>query len=213
MLNLVIGSIITGKVIKRFSDHPAYLVWILDTSLYATLPKESSLKDFKIGETILGAIKEIKGARIILSQRIPQFTRRVFELELKDFILQHGWEIKRACIRANLGKVLIKTPQELCFAELNKMFSNKKTESKILKDYYDAINLVLIPKVSDPIRQVIEALRPAPVEQIKEVQIFSGKTSVYVPENLVGVFIGRKGANITTAKNILGKEIEIIASK
>lgn len=210
MKNFTVGSLVAGKIIKYSPENPAYLVWILDTSLYATLPKDSALKELKIGETTLGAIKSINGARITLSQKIPQFTKKIIELELKNLIKEKGWEIKRANIKGNLGKILVKTPENLDFFELNRIFSEHKASLNLISNYYQKIKLFLIPKVDNPIQQIVEALRPAPVEKIEEIQQLPGKTLVYVQNGTAGLFIGKDGVNILTAKNILSRDIEIL---
>lgn len=206
-MKLVVGDMVSGKVVKSLPDLSSYLVNITGTELFATLQKYDALRDYRVGDTLLGAIKDIRGARIWLSQRIPQFTKKILELELRDIILRHQWLIKRAVVRPPIGKVLVDAQQD--FQELNKIFLKAKAEQNLLSFYYGAVRLYLIPRKEDINSQVVEALRPAPVDKIVSIQSMAGQTVVYVPAGMAGLFVGKGGCNLLTAARLIGRQIHI----
>lgn len=206
-----VGDVLTVKVIKALPDKNAYLTWVIGKEIYAQLPKDHALRPYKVGETLLASIMKIEGARITLSQRIAQFTKRIIELELFDVLNERNWQLKRAVVRPPVGKVLVQSANGESYEQMNQIFLKEKKSSGLLSTYYENVKLYLIPAVSDPIEQIALALRPAPLEQIHSIQMFGDVAEVYVSQEWLGAFMGSGARNLVTAKKLLGLEINLIA--
>ncbi len=206
-----VGDILTVKVIKALPDKDAYLTWVIGKELYAQLPKSHALKPYKVGENLMAAIMKIEGARIVLSQRIAQFTKKIIELEMVDLFKENNWQLKRAVVRPPVGKILVQSMNGETYEQMNQIFLQKKKNSNLISTYYEKIKLYLIPEVSDIQEQISLALKPAPSEQIHSIQVFGETASVYVSQEWIGAFMGAGARNLVTAKKLLGIEINLIA--
>lgn len=212
-MRLFVGDIVSGRVIKALPDADAYLLWVQDVELYALLPKNQALQQYRVGDTLLAAVMQIKGARITLSQLIPQFLRRLLEMEFADVLSEKNWMVKRAVMKPPIGKVLIASLNGDSYETINSLLNAATRESNLLKRYYDKCRIYFIPKIrGDKLAQIAEALRPAPIEKIDSITLLSGEANVCVPAELVGLFVGKKGLNVLTASRLLGLRISIISS-
>jgi transcription antitermination factor NusA-like protein len=223
---LIIGDILHGVVIKNVPHMDSYLVWIYGKELFATLPKIHALKEYRIQEQVFASVMDIKGARITLSQKIPQFTKAMFSLHLRDFLKEHSFEIHRAVIippqalnnsegpettsgtTSGLGKILVKSSNnDIEFKELNALF---KPELPKLPDIYKNIRLYFIPFREDPVELIKECLQPAPKDKILSVQAFGPRDfTVLVPKENLGGYLGKNGVNLKTAARLANCNITI----
>jgi len=220
---IIVGDIQHGVVVKNLPHIDSYLVWIYGKELFATLPRFHALKDYKVQEQLFAAVMEIKGARITLSQKIPQFTKAMFYLYLGDFLKEHSFEVRRAVVvpptavannsssvksSYGIGKVLIECKNGyMGFKQLTDLF--RPVLSK-LPDIYKNIRFYFIPHVEDPVELVKECLQPAPKDKIISVQTFGDRNlTVLVPAANLGGYIGKDGLNLKTAARLAGCNITI----
>lgn len=205
---LFVGDIVQGYVCKSIPHMESYLVWVYNTETFATLPKHHALKEYRIGENLMAAVMDVRGARITLSQRIPQFTKKMFEYHFRDLLRENEWIVKRAVVQPPMGKILVKAfDARWDFKNMNRAFVQKKRSVPL----WENVTLYLIPHRDDPLELVAEALQPAPKERILTIQSFApGQATVVVPDELVGGFAGTRGINLKLSARLIGYQIEII---
>ncbi|GAB6182811.1 hypothetical protein [Thermodesulfovibrio hydrogeniphilus] len=75
-----VDSIVIGVVSKNLPDAECYLVQVFVNGnrdagrVFAQLPKQNAVKQYRIGESLLAAVESIRGARITLTQRNEVFS-------------------------------------------------------------------------------------------------------------------------------------------
>ncbi len=204
---LTIGDVVLVKLLKSSPNRDAYLVYLVNREIFAELPKNHALKPYKIGDVFLAGIMNMNGARIMLSQKIPQFEKKILTMELSDFLNQHNLEIKRASIKDNLSKVFV-AGNNITYEMLQEVITKRKDQG-ILREYYGGVKIYLLPWKYDYIEKAIEALRPAPVDKILSIGRYGDEIHVVIPQEYAGLFFGKKGVNLITAQKLIGSNIKI----
>ncbi len=209
-----VGHIVGFTVIKALPDYDAYLCKLMNYSLLARLPKKYAKKIYKIGEVGWGSIFEAKGPRITLSQKSPQYVRKILEYLLTPVLEENNLQIKHVAWTDGFKyhKVAIAAPDET-------IPDNKKLY-QIIKPSLEEINLkeylsenVSFVKYSANLKEyVINALCP-PGEKSKVLKVIYheelNKVMVFVEKSVLGIFIGKGGENRIVAAKLCGCEIEI----
>ena len=208
---LKVGYLVPFMVLKGLPDYDSYLTTLINKGILAQLPKKYALRQYKIGETGWASIFGIKGSRIILSQKSPQYVRKILEYLLSPLIQEEKIKFKRVAKVAgsHFYKVAVESSNGVSGKEIVQMclpyFKGK------IKDYVD--EKIILVKYSKDIKQyVINSLIPAPLEQIEKVIHIKdmNETNVYVDEKYAGLFLGAKGKNAATASKLTGIRIIII---
>ena len=193
-------------VVKALPNYDSYLTLIAGTELLALLPKKYSNRIFKIGDTTLAAIFQMEKNRITLSQKSPQYIRKLMELLFAPLLREGKIKVKRAAMvaRCKFAKVAIESlngldPVKQCLPYL-----------KAAKQYTD--DTITLVRYSDDIKEyIVNALSPAPSEMVRKVIHFksSREADVYVDSAYVGLFLGKGGANVASAAKLTGVAINI----
>ncbi len=198
-----IGYLIPFIVVRKDPDKNAYLVHISGTDLFALLPKTHAAQDYKIGDSGWAAVFQVKGATIFLSQKSPQYIRKILEYFFRDILTNYGLQIKKVAIFQNLFKILIKTDRQYTNKELNEIFHAYVKNSDEIKKYFPEGKFVFVrykPDIEDLIASLLVF-----EEKISRVIYFRslGQATVYTENGSVGILVGEKGKNLITAKKIL----------
>lgn len=201
-----VGHLLFVTVIKALPDRDAYLTLICGTELLAILPKEYSDKKHLVGDTVPASVFMFVPGKIVLSQKSPQYIRKIAEFAFSPLLQDNKIQVKRAATVSGglFSKIAVKglngdDPVQLCLPYL-----------KEIKKYIQ--RTVTIVRFSDVIEEyIVNALCPAPKESIKRIRFFeeTEKAYVYVEESHVGIFFGKGGANVATAAKLTGLSIEI----
>jgi transcription antitermination factor NusA-like protein len=204
-----VGHLVPVTIVKALPNYDSYLTLIAGTELLALLPKKYSNRILKIGDTTLAAIFQMEGNRITLSQKSPQYIRKLMELIFAPLLREGKIQVKRAAMVSGckFAKVAIETlngsdPVKQCLPYL-----------KAAKQYTD--DTITLVRYSGDIKEyIVNALSPAPPEMVRKVIHFrsSKEADVYVDSAYVGLFLGKGGANVASAAKLTGVAINIKCS-
>lgn len=201
-----VGHLVPVTIVKALPNYDSYLTLIAGTELLAILPKKYANRIFRVGDTTLTAILKMEGSRITLSQKSPQYIRRLMELVFSPLLKEGKIQVKRAAMvsGSRFAKVAIESlngldPVKQCLPYL-----------KAAKQYTD--DTVTLVRYSGDIKEyIVNALSPAPSEMVRKVIYFrsSREADVYVDPAYVGLFLGKGGANVASAAKLTGVAINI----
>ena len=203
-----VGHLVPVTIIKALPDYDSYLTMITGTELMGLLPRKYANRVFKVGDNTLAAIFQMEGIRITLSQRSPQYIRKLMELVFAPLLQEGKIQVKRAAMVSGnkFAKAAVKSlnggdPVKQCLPYL-----------KAAKQYTD--DTITLVRYSEDIREYIaNALCPAPADSIRKVIYYQSleEADVYVDPAVVGKFLGKGGANAATAAKLTGVTINIKA--
>lgn len=207
---IIVGYLIPFTIIKALPGYDTYLAVVIGKGVLAQLPKKHAFKEYKIGESGWAAVFKIEGARITLSQKSPQYIRKVLESVMSDLIQTGNIKFKKVAkiSNAHFYKVTVDSPNGLSGKEIVKLCLPYLKEI----DEYIVEKIILVRYSTDIKEYISNSLVPAPVENIKRVILFHGidEANVYVDEHYAGYFLGPKGRNVSTASKLTGYKITII---
>jgi len=210
MLN--IGYLVPFVVVKAMPDYDSFLTTLIDKGVFALLPRRYAFKDYRVGEAGWASVFGIKGARIILSQKSPQYVRKILEYLLSPLIKEEIIKFKRVArlADANFHKVAVavNNPEKYSQRDVVKMC---RPCFEDLKNYVSE-KVIIVKYSEDTEEYIINALSPAPPERIDKVILNKGahEAEVFVEDKYVGYFLGPKGQNVSTASKLTGFKITII---
>jgi transcription antitermination factor NusA-like protein len=201
-----VGHLVPVTIVKALPNYESYLTLIAGTELLALLPKKYANRTFRVGDTTLAAIFQMEGNRITLSQKSPQYIRKLMELIFAPLLREGKIQVKRASMvsGSRFAKVAIEglnglDPVKQCLPYL-----------KAAKQYTED-TITLVRYSSDIKEYVVNALSPAPSGMVRKVIHFksSKEADVYVDPTYVGLFLGKGGANAASAAKLTGVAINI----
>lgn len=208
--SLKVGYLVPGTIVKSLPNHDSLLVLITGTEILAFLPKKYANRKYRVGDSVVAAVFIFDDRKIIISQRSPQYYRRIAELIFAPLVSEEKIKVKRAASVEGGGfcKVSIQSmngidPVKACIPYLK--------EARIYTD--DTITLV---RHSDNINEyVANALAPAPADKISKVIYSSnyGEARVRVDPRYYGLFVGKGGVNVATAAKLLNIKILIMKAE
>jgi len=203
---LKVGQLVPITIVKALPHYDSYLALIAGTDLLALLPKKYASRVFRVGDTTLAALFTMAGNRITLSQRSPQYLRKLLELILAPLLREEKIRIRRAAMvsGSRFAKVAVEglqgeDPIKECLHYL-----------RGAKQYTDTT--ITLVRYSDDMKEyIVHALSPAPAEMVRKViHLRSSKEAdVYVDPAYVGLFLGKGGANVSSAAKLTGVAINI----
>jgi len=205
---LKVGYLVPGTIVKRLPHYDSFAVLLTGTEVVARLPERYANRKSLLGQSIVAAVFKFDEDRMILSQRSPQFYRRILELALAPLINEEKVKVKRAASVEKGGFV------KISIQSLNGIDPVKES-IPYLKDvrmYTDST--ITLVQHSDDIRQYIaNALAPAPASKITKVIYSSNlrEATVRVDPQYYGLFVGKGGVNAATAAKLL--DIRILIKK
>jgi N utilization substance protein A len=202
-LSIKVGALVPVTVIKSLPDHSSYLVAIPGAQVLGILPKIYADREFRVGDNSFAAVFMHQPPRLILSQRSPQFFRKIIEGILAP---QQLSVIRAATVKGcNFVKIAVasqdgRNPIEIGLSALKGH----------IKEYVTP-TITLIRYSPEPIEYIKNALSPAPADRIRNVIFLkaSREAEICVDSNYAGLFLGKKGTNVSTASKLTDIAIKI----
>lgn len=201
-----IGRVVSCCVVGELPGKDMYLVLIEGTDLTGYLPKRSAYKKYVEKEQCRAAVFMIGDGKIFLSQRSPQFFRRVAEAVLAPAIREGKIRVRRAACIANSA-----------FAKVSVEGLGNFDPLTVSLQYLDGVknytgDTVTIVRYSPNIKEyIVNSLVPAPVEKVVQVLYSQSlrEAIVRVDPQYCGFFVGKGGSNVATAAKLLNLKILI----
>ena len=194
---------------RALPDYESYMVLLLASGLPALLPKKYAIKPYKVGEVGWATIFSLDGTYTIISQRCPQYTRKMLEYLLNDELTECGLRICRVAKAEKSSQFKVAVKGEGNALELHR--KTRHLKDTIAKYIYGSV--YFIQYSSKPDEYVKNALLPAPPESIRKVILRKeiNQMDVYVESAAAGVFLGKQGNNVASASKLTGYSIKIFA--
>ncbi len=201
-----IGRLVRCTVVKFLQDLDSYIVIVTGTESLAYLPKRLANRQYRQGDEIVAAVFMFDAGKTLLSQRSPQYFRRVTEEVLTPVIREGMVRVRKAAAVVNgpFAKVAIEgingiDPLPACLPYLDR--------AKMYTD--DTITIV---RYSENIKEyIVNSLVPAPADKVRQVLYSHAlrEAIVRVDTQYCGFFVGKGGANVATAAKLLNVKIAI----
>lgn len=204
---LKVGHLVPGTIVKSLPNYDAHLAIITGTEIMARLPRKYANRHYKVGDRILAAVFTFDDHKITLSQRSPQYFRRLAQLLFMPLIEDGRVTIKRAASveKAGFAKISIAghngtDPVKECLPYLK--------EAKLYTDH----TITLIRHDPDMAQYVVNSLAPGPADKVYKVIYSSNyrEARVRVDPAYYGLFVGKGGVNVACAAKLLDIQIAII---
>ena len=96
VLCLKVGYLVPGVVVKSMAGYDTHLILVSGTEFFAFLPKKYAMRPYKVGENLVAAVFLLERNRIVLSQRSPEYYRRVAERAFAPLLEEGKISVKRA---------------------------------------------------------------------------------------------------------------------
>ncbi len=205
-----VGYLTEFIVTRALPDHEAYLVLIMSNGTPALLPKKYAIKQYTVGEASWAAIFTMDGIYTILSQKSPQYIRKILEYLINDELQASELAICRVAKADNSSQFKVAVRGTGDVYELYKRV--KPLQETIAK--YILGTVYFIKYVSNKEEYIKNALLPGPRESIRRVILREeiNQADVYVESASAGIFLGKKGNNVSSACKLTGYAIQIIAA-
>lgn len=204
---LTIGYLTEFIITRALQDHDSYLVFIISSGTPALLPRKYAIKQYKVGDTGWAVIFSIDGTYTTLSQRAPQYIRKILEYLINDELIMTGMKICRVAKaeQSSQYKVAVKGDGDV----LDLYAKTRHLKEKIAE--YIKGSVYFIQHSSNAEEYVKNALLPGSRENIQKVIFRKGinQVDVYVDSSSAGIFLGKKGSNVASASKLTGYSIQI----
>lgn len=202
---LKVGHLVLGTVCKAQPDALSYLVWIQPAGPFGLLPKHEADREYKIGDVLFAAIKEVLVPYPRLSQQTLHYIRRIAELVLSPIREQHRLTVSRVAYRTGWpwAKVLVRVASPEALKEACSLLPQAKQHSQV--------KFILIPKVEDLEEQVRLALFPAPPHAITRIVSDDQPRSLVLEVDFLsrGRVIGPGGLNLRAAELLVRRRLRL----
>jgi len=209
-----VGYITGFTVLKALPGYDTYLCKLSNSPTLALLPKKWARKEYRVGETDWASIDKIEGPRVTLSQKSPQYIRKILEYLLLPALEEKQLRVKRIARASGFRycKVAIES--------LNGEITDSTELYSVLKPYLEKVNLrdyffeklSFVAYSSDLTKFVVNALCPPgsrdkiwKVTHHKELR----KVVILVDSTCVGLFKGKGGENCLVACKLCSVEVEV----
>jgi N utilization substance protein A len=199
-----IGRLVSCCIVREVPGKDMYLALIEGTGLVGHLPKSSAYKKYREREECTAAVYMIREGTIFLSQRSPQFFRRVTEAVLTPAIRDGKIRVRRAASIANSA-----------FAKVSVEGLGGFDPLSVALPYLEGVrtytgDTITIVRYSPDIKEyIVNALVPAPADKVVQVLYSQSlrEAIVRVDPQYCGFFVGKGGANVATAAKLLDVKI------
>jgi len=206
MTTIKIGRLVRCAIVKNLPGKDVYLVLLAGTDLLAYLPKRFAGREYRQGEETMAAVFMMGKGGIFLSQRSPQYFRRVTEEVLSPVIRDGRVRVRRAAsvVKGPFAKVSVEG-----LGDVDPLMASLPYLDRVKEYTTDTITIV---RYSTDIREyIVNSLVPAPADKVVEVHYSQGlrEDIVRVDPRYCGFFVGKGGANVATAAKLLNVRIMI----
>lgn len=203
-----VGHFVLGMVVKANPDREAYLTYIGGTDQLAVLPKDCADGPYRLNEKFYASIKSTDGDYLVLSQRSGHFLRRVCELILGPLIAEQRITLGAVATvkRADFAKIALSSPSgedpiRLALPLFREFHKYSRLQPSLVR-YSETMETF-----------ARQALVPAPIHEVMQVQCFRPErcVQVWVRPEAMPRFLGIKGMNVSVASRLIGHKIELRA--
>lgn len=205
------SELINGKVIQVQDN---FVTLDIDYNTTTLLPKKEMLPDdvFNVNDKVLLVITKVedttKGPKVFVSRTDKNFIIRLFERNIPELldgtieimgIARDPGDRTKLAVYSNDPKV---DPRGACIG---------KNESRLneVKRYINNEKIDLYVWSNDPITLVKNALQPATVKEVINVDLKHKSSLAIVPDDQLSLAIGRQGQNVRLAVQSSGWKIDI----
>ena len=205
-----VGHFVLGMVVKANPDREAYLTYIGGTDQLAVLPKDCADGPYRLNEKFYASIKSTDGDYLVLSQRSGHFLRWVCELILGPLIAEQRITLEAVATvkRADFAKIALSSPSgedpiRLALPLFREFHKYSRLQPSLVR-YSETMETF-----------ARQALVPAPIDEVMQVQCFRPErcVQVWVRPEAMPRFLGIKGMNVSVASRLIGHKIELRASR
>ncbi|MEI7636778.1 MAG: hypothetical protein WCJ37_05690 [Syntrophus sp. (in: bacteria)] len=222
---LKIGHLVPATVIKALPGHDAYLMAIAETGYLALLPRANAGSHLRVGDNTVACVHSCDKAThgwerkvpfennvYKLSQSSSIFYRRLTEMFISPLLMEGKVEVIAAASVPGSGfaKVAVVSmdgsdPVAACLPYIEKKAVNAYTESTI----------TLIRYSHNKEKYIVDSFSPAPKEGILEVIPYQdlNEADVFVRPDKVGLYVGKRGANVATVSKLTGVHVRVHPAK
>jgi len=201
-----IGRLVRCAIVKDLPGRDVYLVLVAGTDLLAYLPKRFAGREYGQGEETVAAVFVMGKGKIFLSQRSPQYFRRITEEVLSPIIRDGRVRVRRAAsvINGPFAKVSVEG-----LGEVDPLMASLPYLDRVKEYTTDTITIVRYS--ADMKEYIVNSLVPAPADKVVEVLYSQGLREAVVKGDprYCGFFVGKGGANVATAAKLLNVRIMI----
>jgi predicted RNA-binding protein YlqC (UPF0109 family) len=206
MTTIKIGRLIRCSIVKDLPGRDVYLVLVTGTDLLAYLPKRYANREYRQGEEAVAAVFMMGNGKIFLSQRSPQYFRRITEEVLSPIIRDGMVRVRKAAsvINGSFAKVSVEG-----LRDTDPLSASLPYLDKVKSYTSDTITIV---RYSTNIKEyIVNSLVPAPADKVVQVLYSQSlrEAVVRVDPRYCGFFVGKGGTNVATAAKLLNVRIMI----
>jgi transcription antitermination factor NusA-like protein len=192
--------------VKDLPGRDVYLVLVTGTDLLAYLPKRYANREYRQGEEAVAAVFMMGNGKIFLSQRSPQYFRRITEEVLSPIIRDGMVRVRKAAsvINGSFAKVSVEG-----LRDTDPLSASLPYLDKVKSYTSDTITIV---RYSTNIKEyIVNSLVPAPADKVVQVLYSQSlrEAVVRVDPRYCGFFVGKGGTNVATAAKLLNVRIMI----
>lgn len=197
-----------ARVIRMDPGHSAYLLWADSIGRYAILPHQHADRQYKVRDSLMGAVYKVGDEFPMLSQRSMHYFRRIAELVLAPVLADDHVHIKRVATSraASFVKVAVDTYRsgEDVIAACKPLLYEFRT--------YTSRTIALVKYHSELESYIREALAPAPSRSVRRVEVYreEHRARVIVERGTIAQFLGRKGMNAAVASKLTGYGLVLV---
>ena len=197
-----VGDLVMARVIRMDPGHSAYLLWADSIGRYAILPHQYADRQYKVRDSLMGAVYKVGDEFPMLSQRSMHYFRRIAELVLAPVLADDHVHIKRVATAqaASFVKVAVETYRngEDVIATCKPLLYEFRT--------YTSRTIALVKYHTELEAYIREALAPAPSRSVRRVDVYreEHQARVIVERGTIAQFLGRKGMNAAVASKLTG---------
>ena len=203
-----VGDLVMARVIRMDPGHSAYLLWADSIGRYAILPHQHADRQYKVRDSLMGAVYKVGDEFPMLSQRSMHYFRRIAELVLAPVLADDHVHIKRVATSraASFVKVAVDTYRsgEDVIAACKPLLYEFRT--------YTSRTIALVKYHSELESYIREALAPAPSRSVRRVDVYleEHQARVIVEPGTIAQFLGRKGMNAAVASKLTGYGLVLV---
>jgi N utilization substance protein A len=173
-------------------------------------PGESHYPNYSIRAVILDLPKVGQGDKIILSRTVPDFVRRLFELENPE-IAEGIISIRALAREAGYRSKVAVSSNDTKVDAVGACVGVQGARIKNIVDELGGERLDIV-RWNESLQVLIpNALQPAEIDEVMLCQLL-GRAIVLVREDQLSLAIGRRGQNVRLASKLIGWDIEIMTS-
>jgi len=197
-----------ARVIRMDPGHSAYLLWADSIGRYAILPHQFADRQYKVRDSLVGAVYKVGEEFPMLSQRSMHYFRRIAELVLAPVLADDYVQIKRVATAqaASFVKVAVDSHRtgEDVIAACKPFLSEFRT--------YTSRTIALVKYHQEIDVYIREALSPAPIRSVRRVDVYREEhhARVVVERGTIAQFLGRKGMNAAVASKLTGYGLMLV---